>query len=607
MVYHLLPYKMAMSSDCLQGPCRIEKSSEKTPLLSSRRKTFKKRLNSWYTLKWIIKSKGAVFILSWVALIQSFDPVVAISITGLRNTSLETIFVIYTCCSFSLYLFYPLIGLYADIKYGRRRVALSVATISLVCTVLVGIGFTLTHDHQISSIIYLTVFAVGLVIGNLAQTVFLIVMAMYGFEQLTGASSEQLSAYAHWYYWCRIFGWAITVPIVCAANFHYGVTLIYGLHIICLLFILVSCFFSKKLQIVETISQVNPLTQMARVLKYAKRNNYPQNRSALTYWEEKSPSRLDLGKAKYGGPFTEEEVEDVKTFFKLFPLVVCMILFTIIEDQLNPYAFFYEGQYTYGNCLVSSVYFINGASLLLTMFVYQLLKPLFDKCFRTMLRRIGFGIFLVLVTECIWLTIDTFGHFSNTESNETCIFNIDYNNINSSNFHWDKFHWDISHSWVVLPKVTMGISFAIALPTTLEFVFAQAPHSMKGLLIGIWFMVTGCAKMIGYNLHYPFKLLKDVTPNCSFYYYLTKIILIVMFLVCFIVLSLWYKRRQRELYFDSHLTVEDFYVRDFVRREEYEKDRKRRKMLGENMYRDVDSIDIHEYLNGLSRIHSKWT
>uniref|UniRef100_A0A1X7SJY2 Uncharacterized protein n=1 Tax=Amphimedon queenslandica TaxID=400682 RepID=A0A1X7SJY2_AMPQE len=38
-----------------------------------------------------------------------------------------------------------------------------------------------------------------------------------------------------------------------------------------------------------------------------RKHKYPENRSALTYWEEEAPSRLDLGKNKYGGPFTEEE------------------------------------------------------------------------------------------------------------------------------------------------------------------------------------------------------------------------------------------------------------------------------------------------------------
>ena len=56
------------------------------------------------------------------------------------------------------------------------------------------------------------------------------------------------------------------------------------------------------------------------VLNFARKNRYPRNRSALTYWEDNFPSRLDLGKEKYGGPFTEEGVENVKTFLMLIPL-----------------------------------------------------------------------------------------------------------------------------------------------------------------------------------------------------------------------------------------------------------------------------------------------
>ena len=58
----------------------------------------------------------------------------------------------------------------------------------------------------------------------------------------------------------------------------------------------------------------------------------PVNRSALTYWEEDIPSRIDLGKSKYGGPFTTEQVENVKTFFKL---LVVSVPFVIIMVSLN--------------------------------------------------------------------------------------------------------------------------------------------------------------------------------------------------------------------------------------------------------------------------------
>ena len=40
---------------------------------------------------------------------------------------------------------------------------------------------------------------------------------------------------------------------------------------------------------------VNPVKVIGQVLKYARKNKYPRNLSALTYWEEDYPSRLDLG------------------------------------------------------------------------------------------------------------------------------------------------------------------------------------------------------------------------------------------------------------------------------------------------------------------------
>ena len=49
------------------------------------------------------------------------------------------------------------------------------------------------------------------------------------------------------------------------------------------------------------------------MLNYVRKTKYPERRSALTYFDEEAPSRLDYGKDKFGGPFTEEEVGNVKT------------------------------------------------------------------------------------------------------------------------------------------------------------------------------------------------------------------------------------------------------------------------------------------------------
>ena len=100
---------------------------------------------------------------------------------------------------------------------------------------------------------------------------------------------------------------------------------------VCVGIVLVSNFlFSPKWLIIEPESPQS-LKTIFRVLKFAAKHKAPLNRSALTYWEEDVSSRIDLGKSKYGGPFTTEQVEDVKTE----PLGYCLatsISFVFLND-----------------------------------------------------------------------------------------------------------------------------------------------------------------------------------------------------------------------------------------------------------------------------------
>ena len=78
------------------------------------------------------------------------------------------------------------------------------------------------------------------------------------------------------------------------------------------------------------------LKTIYNVLKFAAKHKAPLNRSALTYWEEDIPSRIDLGKSRYGGPFTTEQVEDVKT---VLPLLAIGTQFTLLSLFLNWYPY----------------------------------------------------------------------------------------------------------------------------------------------------------------------------------------------------------------------------------------------------------------------------
>ena len=54
---------------------------------------------------------------------------------------------------------------------------------------------------------------------------------------------------------------------------------------------------------------------------------------------------MDNGKEKFGGPFTEEEVEDVKTVLRLLPLIICLS-FSVCALELIPLMvyLFYDDQ-----------------------------------------------------------------------------------------------------------------------------------------------------------------------------------------------------------------------------------------------------------------------
>ena len=62
----------------------------------------------------------------------------------------------------------------------------------------------------------------------------------------------------------------------------------------------------------------------------------PVQRSAFTYCEDDLPSGLDLGKEKYGGCFTTEQVEDVKAFYGILKVLFSFGIVDFAADSILP-------------------------------------------------------------------------------------------------------------------------------------------------------------------------------------------------------------------------------------------------------------------------------
>ena len=66
----------------------------------------------------------------------------------------------------------------------------------------------------------------------------------------------------------------------------------------------------------------NPNRIVIRVLKFAWKHKYPLQHSAFTYCDDERPSRLDFAKERFGGPFSTEQVEDVKTLLRIIAILL---------------------------------------------------------------------------------------------------------------------------------------------------------------------------------------------------------------------------------------------------------------------------------------------
>ena len=139
------------------------------------------------------------------------------------------------------------------------------------------------------------------------------------------------------------------------------------------------------------------------ILKYSWRHKAPVWRSAFTYWENNIPSRIDLGKDKYGGPYTYEEVEDVKSFFRLLLLILSLFGFHLSGDgySLTYYIMNKSG------CpsiipffvLISNPQHIPLVTVILGVPIFQCIKRHFARFIPNMLTRLWIGLFISMVNE----------------------------------------------------------------------------------------------------------------------------------------------------------------------------------------------------------------
>ena len=504
-----------------------------------------------------INSKGAVLMI-WITMciyiFWSFVP--SGNIYSMVNEARYNYYQVFHFLSLTLQLFYPLFGWIADAWIGRYKAILYGLYSLIIGYVLLTVSIIIKDSETLVSKIILYT---STTVNSLGTAAIYANTLPFITDQMIGASSDELSAAVHWWYWSEMF--PITMEYNTPCLLQDSTQILTSIFLsFCGLAIALSSIFLFQHWLNKTPQITNPIKHIAKVLNYARKNKYPRNRSALTYWEQEVPSRLDLGKDKYGGPFSEEEVEDVKTTLTLIPVIfICAMIGIAIHVRTLQQHHMTKKYGKILECLFRDELALAHKIATFGIPLYHfIIRPLLHKITKytpSMLKIIGFAFFIEILGTIGMVTIETVGHLQTP--NVTCMFNNTINNIMSLNYYW-----------TIIPQVIKAIERLIITIVTNEFIIAQAPQQMKGFLFGFWGAFNGIAKLIGYNLHYLFKLIPQSIPvSCGFYYYLTQALILSFVFTVFLILSKRYKLRVRDNPVNIHM-IADTHITAYINQEE---------------------------------------
>ena len=579
-------------------------SRETTPLLGNRGRHIRKGAQSNFYCRrqrCCVSSKAALLILLWnLILIAGLEGLLDPNFFGImfgtdddfNTTSLSVI--TYSVAAF-LFLFYPLAGCLADIRWGRHKtVVYSVRVIwgSLVAGgVLTGVAFasiiipmSLKDPDTYPNKIQLTmIILIGVVFGVPAFIVSLLIpcglvcfsanVIQYGMDQLHDAPMEDSILYIHWYVWTSYAG---LLPLEIGFNIIGSAFFVYSICLVSLPFLLLGvtlCLQRYKHQwfLTDTGSK-NPYKLVYRVLKFAKDHTNPIRRSAFTYCEDELPSRLDLGKEKYGGPFTTEQVEDVKAFLGILRVLLTLAPIMMVDFSINGilgrFSSHLDGKFlrTFQYDNEHGFQVDTLAPLLITFLIpiyLCLFRPFIQNYIPGMLKRIGFGMIFILLSILCTLVIDVYGH---KHSNVTACFLHDdqfsdfYNIIHSH----VQISLNINSYWLTIQYFLNAVGYMLLYIAVYEFICSQSPHAMKGLVIGTFFAIKGVFQLLGAVMYLPFAVgWKNIVrnfPSCGFVYYLINAIIALIGIVAYTCVARKYQYRVRDEPDNIYRYAEEYYA-----------------------------------------------
>ena len=389
----------------------------------------------------------------------------------------------------------------------------------------------------------------------------------FGMDQLHDSPAEDSVLFIHWFVFCTSLGNAVTnIPSHWITDKCWESILAFTSLALVLLIVLGAslCFIRQRRRwfMIDSGSR-NPYKLVYKVIKFAAQHKTPIRRSAFTYCEEELPSRMDLAKEKYGGPFTTEQVKDVKAFLGILCILVMLGPMFTVDTSVNrllntvPHHSTVNESCTATNYLVQLFELGDLSSSFVIILIPSyicLLRPFIRHCVPGMLKRLGLGMILMSISLFCTLLIDTMGHVHH--SHKVCFRKTDTRPEPPDN------SIDATTAYYTVTFILNGLVKMLFYVAAYEFICAQSPHAMKGLLIGTFYTIKGVFQLIGalviFVPFYTYRLTTNL-PSCGFVYYLVNIVVAVISLVAYTWVARRYQYRQRDEPDNTYRYAEEYY------------------------------------------------
>ena len=462
----------------------------------------------------------------------------------------------------------PIAGWLADVYIGRYKVIRFSMWIMWIFYALVSANAVVEHlveGYETTSY----------VINNVLMTVVIIALAafqaniiQFGIDQLHDASTDEITSFIVWYIWtCYASGLVVQLTFKCVPSGYR----IVGMLVTCVHLSLALCLLLtfNNLLVKEPVTQ-NPFKLVYSVIRFAIKNKFPLYRSAFTYCEDELPSRIDFGKCKYGGPFTTEQVEDVKTFLRLVSVIaVISISFgemsasdSLMHKTLHSLSVDESVESTSKCYSMEGFIYISIYSWVLVLPFYEvILYPILHR-FLVILKTqvlLMMGVALLIMTVLSLTVIDIMArhYYFKNNVNTTAVKCADVSTLSTS----------MDYRWMALPYVCRSVSVALFTLGSIQFIVAQTPYSMRGLIMGAAYGLLFLSGALGIAINVPFS--RNLTIwgtgiiSCGFWQAVLILGVEIVAVITLYLIFRKYKGRKREdVLPNEHIFAERYYDRD---------------------------------------------